>query len=256
MDAALRAAVAYAIERFEPVGVVAAGSLVRGEGGATSDLDLYVLHLAPFRQRVQRRFREVPTELFVNPPDAVRGYFASEHADGRPLTAHMLATGFVVLDRDPVVAALRAEAAEWLRRPAPLSPLAVEYGRYVPASSLDDARDVAESDPATAALFVAKAVHEALRYAFRREGRFAPRDKDLLSATAGRDPALAAAAREALLSTDLSARLRGAEEVARRALGVTGFYEWESVPDPVRAGSGRRKARTRTPSRARRSRSP
>src|SRR5687768_3080307 len=89
---ALREAVEHAIARFSPVGIVAAGSIVRGAAGPTSDLDVYVLHGEPWRQRVQRRFRGVPAELFVNPPAAVRRYFETEHAARRPLTAHMLAT--------------------------------------------------------------------------------------------------------------------------------------------------------------------
>jgi predicted nucleotidyltransferase len=232
-DGALKEAVAFVLQRFSPVGIVAAGSIVRGEGGPTSDLDIYVIHLAPWRQRLQHYFRGVPAELFVNPPAAIRAYFGDEHADARPITAHMLSSGFVVLDDDPVVDVLRHEAAGWLARPCVPSAIAAEYARYLPACHFDDARDVAAKDAATGAMLVASAVRDALRFAFRRDGLTLPRDKDLLAATDRRDPALAAAARRALTATTVESRMTAADEVARRALGVLGFYEWESPRDPV-----------------------
>src|SRR5687768_5331681 len=94
-DAALREAVSWVAGRYESLGIFACGSLLRGEGGPTSDLDLYVIHGQPWRQRVQRRFAGVPAEIFVNSPTSARGYLAEEARGGRPLTAHMLATGHV-----------------------------------------------------------------------------------------------------------------------------------------------------------------
>ena len=48
----------------------------------------------------------------------------------RPSTAHMLATGFVVLDVAPVVQNLRSEAKEWLQRPLELPATQLTLARY------------------------------------------------------------------------------------------------------------------------------
>ncbi len=109
-DIALREAVEFTFQRFEVSGIFACGSVIRGEGDALSDIDLYVVNADPFRQRFQRRFNGIPTEIFVNPAHQIRAYFADEHAVGRPCTAHMLSTGHVVLSNDPVVEQLIGEA--------------------------------------------------------------------------------------------------------------------------------------------------
>ena len=83
-SAALRAVLGFVFERFEPHAVIAAGSVVRGVGDRTSDLDVYVVHGSPYKQRLQRWFGDVPVEIFVNPICANRQYFVSEHPHGRP----------------------------------------------------------------------------------------------------------------------------------------------------------------------------
>src|SRR5689334_128618 len=82
-DAALRDAVSYAFEVAEPIAIIATGTIIRGTAQASSDLDVYVIHAAPFRRRVQRFFRGVPAEIFINPPHAVRLYFREEHSGAR-----------------------------------------------------------------------------------------------------------------------------------------------------------------------------
>jgi hypothetical protein len=51
-DRALREAVSFVLERFKPIGIIAAGTIVRGTPDAASDLDIWVIHLAPVRQRL------------------------------------------------------------------------------------------------------------------------------------------------------------------------------------------------------------
>ena len=72
---ALRDAVGFILDRFDVVGIVASGTVLRGEPDPTSDFDIYVVNRESFRQRVQRFSRGVPTEIFVNPVSAIRGYF-------------------------------------------------------------------------------------------------------------------------------------------------------------------------------------
>src|SRR5262249_52666417 len=67
-DRALREAVTFVMERFQPVGIIATGTIGRGTPDAASDLDVWVVHLEPVRQRLQKFFNGVPAEIFVNPP--------------------------------------------------------------------------------------------------------------------------------------------------------------------------------------------
>lgn len=228
---ALREAVAYIVDRFEPIGIVAAGTIVRGAPDPASDLDICVIHRAPFRQRLQRRFHGVPAEIFVNTPKSVRRYLEQEHAGGRPSLAHMLTTGFVVLAADPVVEALRAEAAEGLANPPTPAPGA-PTPRYGAATLYEDAVDVAARDPETAALLLAQAVPPMLHYHFRAAGRFVPRNKDLLAELARLDPEVAALARRFFATARPEERLELAGAIADRTIGARGFFEWESNEDP------------------------
>ena len=118
-DVALRDAVSYILDRFDVHGIVAAGTHISGQPDPSSDLDIYVVHVHPQRQRIQKRFNGLATEIFVNPPVVIRRYFEQEIR--QPLTAHMLATGFVVLDNAAIVEELREEAIEWLNRPLELA---------------------------------------------------------------------------------------------------------------------------------------
>lgn len=231
---ALREAVRFILDRYDDaVGIIAAGSILRGQGRATSDLDLYVIRTRPQRQRVQRWFNGVPAEIFVNPPHQVERYFAEERRASRPITAHMLANGAVVLALDPVVERLRAQAqAELERAPAP-SDADLRWERYVAALELEDGLDILDEDPAGAAMILGGAVHKMARYAFRQAGRMVPRDKDLVSALETLDPALAEAARRFYRERDPAMQRALAEQIADRTLGVRGFFEWESEPEEV-----------------------
>ena len=232
-DIALRQAVAHILERYSPVGIIAAGSILRGNPDPCSDLDIYVLHLAPFRQRLQKFFNGVPAEIFVNPPAAVGGYFASEQASARPITAHMLVNGFVILDCHPVVEQLRQQARELLATPPTLTPAQRTWKRYLASNLLEDAEDVAASDPQSAQVFLAQAVFAMLQYHFESHGRFIPRTKELLSQLDALDPPLAALAREFYSSGDFTTRLSTAEQIADGTIMVRGFFEWDSEPEQV-----------------------
>lgn len=253
--AALRGAVAATLARFDPadggtgavLGVVATGTVVRAALGAgppphaASDLDVYVIHGAPFRQRVQAWHAGVPCETFVNPPWAVRRYFADEHAEARPVTAHMLASGHVVLARGPVLAELRAEAAAWLARPNVPAPAEVTALRYASATLLEDATDLLDAaPPATAAglLLLGRAVDAMLELRCRTAYGTVPRGKDLLARAADADPALGAAARVVFSAAPLAERRAAAERCADLALGARGFFAWDSGPDPAPAPEG------------------
>jgi hypothetical protein len=227
-DRAIAELLAHVQAEWKPLAVLVSGSIVRGEAGPTSDLDVNVLHAEPWRLRDQRRFAGVPVELFVNPPAQIRRYFEREHAGGRPSSAHMFATGEVLLGH-PVLDELVAEARAWLARPVALTPAELTAHRYAAVDWLDDARDVIDSDPAAAHLLLASAVDQIIAYAFLSRGRFRPRRKHAIHELASIDPVAAALVR----TWSASRALAPVQELARRILGVDGFLEWTSERDPV-----------------------
>ena len=230
---ALRAAVAFIAGRFPTLTALAAcGTIVRGTPDRSSDLDLYVIHAEPWRQRLQRFFNGVPAEIFVNPEYAAVGYLAAEGEDGRPLTAHMLATGFPVYDPEGVLDRLRERAQRALDA-GPSPPHERVEPKYLIGSLCEDATDVVETDPRTARLFAQRAVWETLQQAFRRAGRFIPRQKEILARLAELDPELYRLAVSFLDEVDHARAVATAGLIVERVTGVRGFFAWESEPEAV-----------------------
>jgi hypothetical protein len=234
---ALAEALAFVRDRWQPLGIMAAGSVLRGEGGPTSDIDLYVIHGEAWRQRSQRRFAGVPFEIFVDPPGQIRRYFAEEHAAARPITAHMLVTGRLVQEDDAgVVAGLRREAALWLDRQPEPAPARLRWTRYLLVDLLDNARDMAEADPFTARLLLNQVVQGLIDYRFVGGGRFLPRVKAQRAELAALDPVCAMQVERFLRTAgDDPAALGFVEALAHQVLGVTEFFAWDSEPDAVEA---------------------
>jgi hypothetical protein len=230
---ALRSAVAFVFAETVPLGIIATGTVIRGEAHPASDIDLYVLHDAPYRRRVQRFFQGVPTEIFINPPHAVRAYFPEEQKDGRRITAHMLATGVVILDHDPVVEQLRAESREWLSRPEVLSPDDVQRARYAAACHLEDGADTTPVDSTVAVLILGRAVTQMLEFWLRSRGRALPRAKALVAEVSAIDAGLGRLVMEFAQATSPAARLDFAFQIGDRTLAARGFFEWDSGPSAL-----------------------
>jgi len=145
----------------------------------------------------------------------------------------MLATGFVVLDRSPVVEELRSESRDWLARPHEWSPDDARRARYGAATHLEDGADTTPTDGTVATLLLSQAVTEMLEYWLRSHGRPLPRAKALVSEITALDPELGA-----MTSTFASAgspleRLEAAHRIADHVLRVRGFFEWDSGRDPL-----------------------
>lgn len=230
---ALREAVRYIFERWEPVAIVASGTIIRGTPAPTSDLDLYVLHDRAERQRVQRFFHGVPTEFFVNPPFRLRWHFERDRRAGVPMAAHLLTTGVVVYEMGDVVAPLQAQAQAELDRPPSLAPLSLTGMRYLVACDLEDASDVAESDPEACAALLGTVVTGAVRYRFWEAGQWQPRAKDALRALDDLDAELARNVRAFYRTADPTVRLALAQRIVARSVHATGFFEWESEVEAV-----------------------
>ncbi len=230
-NTALREAVAYILARFDVSGLVAAGSILRGAPDASSDLDLYVIHRGPFRQRLQKFFHGVPAEIFVNPPEQVERYFAEEQASGRPITAHMLANGTPLIENGPELGRLRHLAAGLLQNAPAYTVDSLLYERYLCATLYEDAVDIAQRDPVTSDLLLAQSVTAMLPYRFKQAGLFVPRWKDLLAQLDELDPDSADLAKQFFAAGTHDERLSLASQLAQRIAGAEGFFEWESDPE-------------------------
>ena len=234
-DRALRLAVSYIQKRFKPTAIIASGTIIRGKPHANSDLDLYVIHRKPFMQRVQKRFNGVPAEIFVNTPATVIKHLMSQREMRRPITAHMISTGFVLLNNEPLLPKLTAQARQILKKgPKKPAKLDIVHERYFVGSLYEDALDTAQPDPATAALILSQAVKQMLLMAVMLAGRYEPRDKDLLQTIKEIDPTLAAWARSFYTAASLKTKLGLAERIADRTIKCRGFIEWESKPVKVK----------------------
>jgi hypothetical protein len=231
-DEALREAVRFILANFDALGIIAAGSIVRGAGGPTSDLDVYVIQRQPQRQMIQRWFNGVPAQLFVNPPHMVERYFQTETAESGCSTAHMLATGFVVLERDPVVSQLRDRAKAILEHPPTVPQSQLNLERYGAADTFENALDKAD-EPEAAAMIAHLAVYRMLHYTFRKRGLFIPRDKDLLKRIQEQDAELGELVARFYRSGDAAEKLALAGEIADRTIETRGFFEWETPLEDV-----------------------
>jgi hypothetical protein len=120
-----------------------AGSVVRGEATATSDLDIMVV--VPEGTPVYREsFRAFgwPIELFVHTPTAHRRFVEQEAARRRPSTSTMDCDGIVLRDVKGVASQLKKEACALLDQgPPPLTANELALARYQVSDLMDDLAD-------------------------------------------------------------------------------------------------------------------
>lgn len=234
-DTALREAVRYTLNRFGEavLGIIATGTIIRGNPKANSDFDIHIIYAHPQRQRIQKYFNAVPVELFINPPSRMEQYYAEQRATGIPSAAHMLATGFVILDRDLIIAQLIRQATDFLTLPPNPSSIQLDFMRYHVVDRYENAQDIQHSHPLNARLILTVSVYEMLRYRFLAAKRNIPRDKDLLTALDDFDPTLASLMQDFLSAADVDQQFAIAKTIADKTIGVQRFFEWESPPEDV-----------------------
>lgn len=226
---ALRGAVHYILEHIDDLqGIVVSGTIIRGNPAPTSDLDIEVIHDPAWRQRRQKFFNGVPAEIFINPPHQIEAYFREERVDGRPNTAHMFATGFIVLDRNGQAARFQQQARHILDDPPDLSDQQLTGLRYGCATAYEDAADMVTTHPDITSMILGVAVHDMLRYAWLAANRRIPRQKDMLASLPDLDPGLARLAHDFYRATTATDRLDIAGQIADRTIQTRGFFEWES----------------------------
>lgn len=227
-EEALRQAVVHILERYDPIAIIVTGTILRGDAGPTSDLDMWVLWDDPRRQRAQRRFNGVPAEIFVNPPARVQRYFDEERGEGRPITAHMVSTGFVVYDGDPALNEIREQAAKELAKGPGVTEEGLTAQRYRAATLLEDGLDILDDDPAGSALLMSSAVETLVRAEYLAAGRWQPRDKELVARLGEVDATLARYVHAFHTAASVGEKASAARMAFHHAIGEVGFFEWES----------------------------
>jgi len=228
---ALRQALAWITTHFEPLGIVASGSIIRGNPHATSDFDLYVVHEKPFRQRVQKRFNGVPCEIFVNNPAQVRHYFASELQSNRPVTAHLLATGQLVYGPDNLqLVALMEEARRYATLANPLTEEQATFRKYGLVTLLEDAADTLATDEATSLYLLDQAVAQLIEFVFAARQHPLPRIKERLRGLCELDAALGRGVQQYYQPVGARQKYELAKDLVLRVAGATEFFEWSSIP--------------------------
>jgi hypothetical protein len=231
---ALREGVAYVIERYKPLAIIAAGSILRGEGDIYSDIDMYVLFEGNYRQLVHKRFNGIAFQLFCNPLQRIPRYFKEERTrvEGGNSTAHMIATGYVILDRDPRIAEIRQQAHEALQQPPHPNPEMLQHFRYQAVDGLENVLDLRESDPDMAMIIMGETLTKMLRYYFLKQGQYIPRHKDYLKIIREDDPELAALLHLLFAAQDDS-RYDILLQIADKTIEVREFFEYEWQPEEV-----------------------
>ena len=169
-----------------------AGSFVRGEGTAGSDLDLVVVfERLPAAYRESFRFGRWPVESFVHDPATLEYFFTeADAARGVPSLATMVSEGIEVPAATALSRSLKDLAAANLAAGPPAwSRDELDRSRYtitMLADDLLDPRSPAESTATGVALYDAVATHF-----FRSRGLWSAGSKAIPKTLAKADPAFA-----------------------------------------------------------------
>lgn len=121
--------------------VFLAGSVVRGEGTSTSDLDMVIVTQqeprAPYRESLV--LQDWPIELFVHTPASLTDFFHKDCASRRPCLPQMCHEGLLITAPNETSERIRQQAAGLLRAgPSPLTEAQRLQHRYQLSDLLDD----------------------------------------------------------------------------------------------------------------------
>ena len=138
---AIEAAQAFLAKHFpECSTAILAGSVMRGEATATSDLDIVIITTredTPYRES----FYEFgwPIEAFVHSATSYREFFFSDIKDATPSLPTMCVEGIILRDSEGLAQSIKKEARMLLEKgPEPLSPKEIIEFRYRITDWLDD----------------------------------------------------------------------------------------------------------------------
>ncbi len=120
--------------------VLMAGSVARGEGTPTSDLDLVIVTTnseAPYRESFVAY--DWPVEAFIHTTESLETFFKSDAERRRPSLANMCHEGLVVVGEAKIVEQVKAKAKIFATaKPPKLTEAELEQYRYFITNALDD----------------------------------------------------------------------------------------------------------------------
>ena len=232
-------------ERYPDADVLlAAGSLLRGDGTAYSDLDLVVVY-SELDHAYRESFRagDVPVEAFVHDPSTLEYFFVDvDAASGIPSLPNMVIEGVEVPAPTATSRALKARAAAIVAAGPPALDAETERRmRYFVSDLLDDLRAPRSRDESIGA---GTHLYEQLAdYFLRRRRLWSAKGKAVPRRLRHVDPEIAAAFSEAFADLFASGRaervIRLAEDILRDAGGplFDGFRmdapsAWKREPRP------------------------
>lgn len=231
-QSALLEATEFIRQRFDPSGILVAGTIIRGEGHPNSDLDFAVVHDKPWRQRIQRFDEGVPVEIFVNPPAQWQKTFASEVRSGKPSMLGIFSSGIAVHNEGEQLSTL-VELAQQLFASGPeISEEHLTSLRYALVTHFEDAVDIEQIDLDRSNAFVVYSLLQAARLRVLQSGAWLPREKELFKRLETLDPDLGRSVR-AVLDAPRRQWVRLAEPKIEQIAGTARFFAWESDPQDV-----------------------
>ena len=179
-------------DRYAGAGaVLAAGSIVRGEGTAYSDLDLVVVYAAlPAAYRESFRLGGYPVEAFVHDPATLEYFFVEvDRASGVPSLPQMVVEGIEIPQPTELSHALKRRAAALIAAGPPALDADTEQRmRYAVSDLLDDLRAPRSRDELIA---TGSRLYERLAdYHLRRQALWSATGKGIPRALDRADPEL------------------------------------------------------------------
>jgi predicted nucleotidyltransferase len=204
--------------------VLAAGSIVRGEGTPFSDLDLVVVY--PQLERAYResfRFDGLPVEAFVHDPATLEYFFVEvDRPTGVPSLPQMVVEGVEIPRATDLSRRLKQRAAEVIAAGPPALDADTEQRmRYMVCDLLDDLRAPRNRDEMIGA--GARLYEQLADYYLRRRGRWSAKGKAIPRVLAQADATLGAAYGDAFSELfgrgDTASVLRVAERILKESGG-------------------------------------
>lgn len=119
-----------------------AGSLIRGEGTAFSDLDIVVIYkdlVGAYRESFY--FRGLPVETFVHTPETLNYFFDLDIAEKVPSLPVMVSEGIVIPHATDLSHKLKNLAQEILANPPKITKEEIQGFQYWITDLIDDIRD-------------------------------------------------------------------------------------------------------------------
>jgi predicted nucleotidyltransferase len=200
--------------------VFAAGSIVRGEGTASSDMDLVVVFASlAFAYRESFRFDGYPVEAFVHDPETLEYFFVDvDRPSGVPTLPQMILEGVEIPAANDASRRLKQLAASVIEAGPPrLDAQTEQRMRYFVSDLIDDLRAPRSRDELVAA---GTRLYEQLAdYHLRRQGLWSAKGKAIPRALQRVDPELC---RKYSQSFDALFRLADATAVVDLAVELLG----------------------------------